>query len=226
MHGDWVLLHESSLSPGLLALSHVYRSPDREGYLIAAKGAPEAIADLCHLNPQRLRKVEAEAQRMAAEGLRVLGVAKAGFSRDDLPGEQHDFNFEWLGLVGLSDPVRPGVNESIQQCHDAGMRVVMITGDHPVTAQSIARQIGLAPNALVTGAELDAMDEQQLRERVADINVFARVAPEQKLRIVNALKHNGEIVTMTGDGVNDAPALKSANIGIAMGSRGTDVARE
>ena len=164
---------------------------------------------------------------MANEGLRILGVAKAYFTATDLPGEQHDFTFEFLGLVGLADPVRPGVAEAVQECHTAGIRVVMITGDYPGTAANIAGQIGMQNiDQIITGPELDGMDEERLRDRIRTVNIFARVVPEQKLRIVNALKAVGEVVAMTGDGVNDAPALKAAHIGIAMGGRGTDVARE
>jgi len=141
--------------------------------------------------------------------------------------QQHDFEFEFVGLIGLEDPVRPTVAPAISECYGAGIRVVMITGDYPVTAQNIARQIGLRPlDKVITGRELEQMGESELRDRIHSTNIFARVVPEQKLLIVNALKRSGEIVAMTGDGVNDAPALKSAHIGIAMGERGTDVARE
>src|SRR4030067_270860 len=164
---------------------------------------------------------------MAKEGLRIIGVAKADFRQTTLPGEQHDFKFEFLGLIGLADPVRPGAAEAIKECYNAGIRVVMITGDYPVTAQNIANQIGLKQtDGIITGSELDKMDNSELRERIKTVNIFARVVPEQKLHIVKALKANGEIVAMTGDGVNDAAALKAAHIGIAMGGRGTDVARE
>ncbi|MFA5309195.1 MAG: cation-translocating P-type ATPase [Dehalococcoidales bacterium] len=227
LHLDWRLMKEYPLSRELLALSRVWESRDRGDYVIAAKGAPEAIIDLCHLDAARARELQDRISDMAGEGLRVLGVAKAGFQQTALPGNQHDFRFEFLGLVGFSDPIRPSVPEAIKECRHAGVRVVMITGDYPVTARSIARQIGLKePEKVITGAELDAMSDADLQERIKAVNVFARVIPEQKLRLVNAFKANGEIVTMTGDGVNDAPALKSANIGIAMGGRGTDVARE
>lgn len=141
--------------------------------------------------------------------------------------EQHDFEFDFLGLVGLADPVRDTVPAAVQECYAAGIRIVMITGDHPTTTQSIAQQAGIQPiNEIITGPELEQFDDAELKRRVRTVNVFARMIPEQKLRLVNALKANGEVVAMTGDGVNDAPALKAANIGIAMGSRGTDVARE
>jgi P-type Ca2+ transporter type 2C len=159
--------------------------------------------------------------------LRVLGVAKAAFRKESLPDEQHDFSFEFLGLMGFADPMRQHVRESVSECYRAGVRVIMITGDYPATAQSIAKEIGLAPpDDVITGPELEKLDDTALQERIRSVNIFARVVPEQKLRLVNALKANGEVVAMTGDGVNDAPALKSAHIGIAMGGRGTDVARE
>ncbi len=227
LHDDWVLLREYPLSQELLALSHVWESPGGTEFLIAAKGAPEAVADLCHLDAARERRILDEVEGMAGDGLRVIGVARALFDESDLPAEQHDFEFEFLGLVGLADPVRAGVAESVAECASAGIRVVMITGDYPGTAQNVAKQIGLEPvDRFITGQELDEMSDDDLRERIRDVNIFARVIPEQKLRIVNALKANEEIVAMTGDGVNDAPALKAANIGIAMGGRGTDVARE
>lgn len=228
LHGDWALAHEYSLSPELLALSHVWKAVDRDEYVVAAKGAPEAIADLCHLNQQQLAELSILVNALASQGMRVLGVAKASYSGSVWPDIQHDFDFEFLGLIGLADPVRPNVAPAIKECHVAGIRVVMITGDYPATAAAIAAQIGLdvGNGNIITGAELSQMDEITLRERICHSNIFARMVPEQKLRLVNALKANGEVVAMTGDGVNDAPALKAAHIGIAMGGRGTDVARE
>jgi len=227
IHASWELVQEYPLSPDLLAMSNVWRSPDGNRYVIAAKGAPEAIADLCHFDAARIQDLSGQINAMAAEGLRVLGVAKASFSITDLPGAQHDFTFEFLGLVGFADPVRPLVQEAVSECYSAGIRVIMITGDYPLTAQNIARRIGLRnAGRCITGAELETMSEEELGQRIGTVTIFARVVPEQKLRIVDALKACGEVVAMTGDGVNDAPALKSADIGIAMGGRGTDVARE
>ncbi|MDP2983158.1 MAG: cation-translocating P-type ATPase [Candidatus Latescibacter sp.] len=227
IHRDWTLVQEYPLSKKLLSLSRVWKSPAGNDYVVAAKGAPEAIADLCHFSTDQTGELSRHIGSMADEGLRVLGVAKAHFHFANLPDEQHDFTFEFLGLIGLVDPVRPFVPQAIQECYSAGIRVVMITGDYPGTARNIARQIGLAPHdTMITGPELNAMDDKELERLIREVNIFARVVPEQKLRIVNALKANGEIVAMTGDGVNDAPALKSAHIGIAMGGRGTDVARE
>jgi Ca2+-transporting ATPase len=227
LHEDWTLVHEYPLSQSLLALSHVHRTSNGEGYVVAAKGAPEAIADLCHFDRAQTDELSRTILAMAGGGLRILGVAKASLKKTPFPGEQHDLKFEFLGLVGLADPVRPMVSSAIRECYAAGVRVVMITGDYPGTAQNIARQIGLTPmDEVITGPELNQMDDAQLQQRIRTVNIFARVLPEQKLRLVNALKANGEVVAMTGDGVNDAPALKSAHIGIAMGGRGTDVARE
>jgi P-type Ca2+ transporter type 2C len=224
---DWTLAHEYSLSPELLALSHVWKSPERDEYVIAAKGAPEAIADLCHFDPKRVAENAERVEAMAQDGLRVLAVAQARFSSSRWPASQHDFDFEFLGLIGLADPVRPEVPAAIEECAKAGVQVVMITGDYPSTAKAIARKIGLnSGGQTVTGAEIERMGEGELRRLIADIHIFARVLPEQKLNLVEAFKANGEVVAMTGDGVNDAPALKAAHIGIAMGGRGTDVARE
>lgn len=227
LHADWKLERGYPLSPGLLAMSHVWKSPTGKDYVLATKGAPEAIADLCHLNDEQTRHIGNHVASMAQDGLRVLGVARGVYRQQPLPGEQHDFDFEFLGLVGLADPVRPTVPAAVAECYTAGMRVVMITGDHRKTAHAIAQQVGLNPlDEIISGSELDQMDDTELQERVRRVNVFARMVPEQKLRLVNALKANGEVVAMTGDGVNDAPALKAAHIGIAMGGRGTDVARE
>jgi Ca2+-transporting ATPase len=227
LHYDWKLTYQYPLSSQLLALSHVWQASGRDDYVIAAKGAPESIADLCHLNELQTESVLKAVHTMAKEGLRVLGVAKAVFEKKDLPKEQHDFVFEFVGLVGLSDPIRPEVVGAIKECYSAGIRVVMMTGDYSETAQSIAKKIGLASaEQCVSGLELDQMDDEALKRIVKNASIFARIVPEQKLRLVNALKANGDIVAMTGDGINDAPALKAADIGIAMGARGTDVARE
>jgi Ca2+-transporting ATPase len=227
LHRDWKLLREYPLSRRLLAVSRVWQSPDNSSNLVAAKGAPAAIAELCRLSAVELEQLRNHAEAMADEGLRILAVARAEFRSDLLPDDPHAFQFRLLGLVGLADPIRPEVPSAIQECHTAGIRVVMITGDFAGTARNIARQAGLRKSEQVlTGPELEQMQDTELQSTVKTVNVFARVVPEQKLRLVEALKANGEVVAMTGDGVNDAPALKSAHIGIAMGGRGTDVARE
>jgi Ca2+-transporting ATPase len=223
----WVQVQEYPLSSALLSLAFVWQAPQGHTYVIAAKGAPEAIADLCHLPKTARREMARQVGLMAKGGLRVLGIAKAVYQHPRLPAKQHDFPFQFLGLVGLADPVRPSVPAAMEECRKAGVRVVMITGDYPGTAQSIARQIGLtSPDKVITGPELEELDDLLLRERIQKVNIFARILPRQKLRLVVALKAQGEVVAMTGDGVNDAAALKAAHIGIAMGGRGTDVARE
>jgi P-type Ca2+ transporter type 2C len=227
LHHNWTLVHEYPLSRELLSLSRVWKSQSDSGHVIAAKGAPEAIAELCHFDESRNKELNSNIDIMAKNGLRVLGVASARLAGIHLPELQHDFDFEFLGLIGLADPIRPSVPDAVKECYMAGIRVVMITGDYPGTAQNIAEQIGLISHEqVITGPELDKMSDLEVQTRLKTINIFARVVPEQKLRLVNAFKANGEIVAMTGDGVNDAPALKSAHIGIAMGERGTDVARE
>jgi len=225
LHHAWTMIKEYPLSKDLLAMSRVFGDKQSGEQVIAAKGAPESIFDLCHLTDTAV--YEAAILQMASKGLRVLGVAKATLSQSTLPDKQHDFEFEFIGLIGLSDPIRPEVIPAVKACYQAGIRVIMITGDYPVTAQNIGREIGLKnPEACLTGADLKVMTEDELAKRIGDVNIFARMVPEQKLKLVNALKNAGEVVAMTGDGVNDAPALKAANIGIAMGERGTDVARE
>jgi Ca2+-transporting ATPase len=228
LHSEWTLEREYPLSDDLLALSHVWRSPGGDRFAVAAKGAPEAVAQLCHLSSEESTEIERRVLEVAGRGHRVLGVARATFSaREGLPDEQHAFDFEFLGLVGLVDPVRELVPAAVRDAHEAGIRVVMITGDYPATAMSIAAEIGLdTVDCCITGPELAQMSDDELAERIGDVCIFARTVPEQKLRVVRAFQARGEVVAMTGDGVNDAPALKAADIGIAMGERGTDVARE
>ncbi len=231
LHAQWLLAFEYGLHPDMLAMSHVWTSEDSNTYVIACKGAPEAVADLCHLDEERCRDVRDTVNQMAEQGFRMLAVARASYQGTGQPENQHDFDFEFLGLVGLEDPLRPGVREAVQQCQTAGIKVVMITGDYPATALAIAKRADIACTTdtlgnVITGDQLDQMDSQALGERLRQTAVFARIKPAQKLRIVSAFKDHGDIVAMTGDGVNDAPALKAAHIGIAMGGRGTDVARE
>jgi Ca2+-transporting ATPase len=226
----WTLHRQYPLSPELLAVSHVWGGDD-EDHVIAAKGAPEAIADLCGMAGDDRARLQQAIDAMAQQGLRVLGVAEARWRGEAFPESQTHFDFAFRGLVGLSDPIREAVPSAVAELRSAGVRVVMITGDYPATARAIAAQAGIADGDVMsgdvmTGAELDAFDDAALAARIREVSVFARVMPEQKLRIVQALKAAGEIVAMTGDGVNDAPSLKAAHIGVAMGKRGTDVARE
>lgn len=229
-NASWILEREYPLTRELLAMTRVWHSTDKQQatYKVATKGAPEAIFELCRFSPAEKDGLAIEVRTLASQGLRVLGVAAAEWQSSlELPPDQRAFNFKFLGLVGLADPVRPTVPTAIGECYQAGIRVIMITGDYPLTAQTIGRQAGLKDfEQVISGTELDKMSDLELQERIKTVNIFARAAPEQKLRLVQALKANGEIVAMTGDGVNDAPALKTANIGIAMGGRGTDVARE
>lgn len=227
LHPGWALTREYELSPALLAMSHLWREPGQPDARVAAKGAPEAVAELCHLEAAALERVQAEAAALADQGLRVLAVAKARHPVDRAwPVAQHDFDFEWLGLLALADPVRSEVPQAVATCRRAGIRVLMITGDHPRTAQAIARQAGIDARRVVTREDVAGLDAVALARLAGEAGVFARMHPQQKLALVEALKARGEVVAMTGDGVNDAPALKAAHIGIAMGQRGTDVARE
>jgi Ca2+-transporting ATPase len=223
----WTIEREYPLTSKLLAMTNVWRNEGSDRVMIASKGAPEAIAELCRLSPERRESMMRDVAALASNGLRVLGVAQAEMAVSDVPDEHAALELAYVGLVALEDPLRPTVPAAVAECQSAGIRVVMITGDYSATALSIARQAGLADHGtVICGPELEAMTDEELAGHIGKVQVFARVVPEQKLRIVEAFKANGEIVAMTGDGVNDAPALKSAHIGIAMGGRGTDVARE
>jgi P-type Ca2+ transporter type 2C len=211
--------------PELPAFVQVWRGAS--GALIAAaKGAPEAIATLCRLDPAATKAMRLRVEELAHRGMRVLAVASAHVAATAPPERAVDLPLELAGLIGFVDPLRDGIPAAVRECRSAGIRVVMITGDHPQTARAIARQAGIEHERVMTGAELARLDDGSLLERAPEVSVFARITPQQKLRIVTALKAGGEVVAMTGDGVNDAPALRSAHIGIAMGQRGTDVARE
>lgn len=227
LHHDWDLEKEYPLTPELLSVTHAWNTHQGKGLAIGVKGSPEAIIDLCHMNESDKKKVQDVADSMAANGLRILGVAKSYIADEKLPAIQHDFIFDFLGLVGIADPIRPGIKESIDECRNAGIRVIMLTGDHPVTAKSIAKKINLHdPDNVITGVQLETLPDSELSELIKRVSVFSRIMPDQKLRLVELLKKNNEVVAMTGDGVNDAPALRSSHVGIAMGERGTDVARE
>jgi Ca2+-transporting ATPase len=226
-YAEFELIKEYPLSKKLLALSHVWQHKKGEELIIASKGAPEAVLNLCHVNENEKQEILEKVKEMSEKGMRVLGVASAVFGKECLPDSQHDFEFCFVGLLGFIDPVRSSTPLAVKEVYEAGMRVIMITGDYSGTAQYVAKKIGIKNyEKYLTGEDLEKMTHLELREEIKTVNVFARIVPEQKLFIVNALKANNEIVAMTGDGVNDAPALKSAHIGIAMGERGTDVARE
>ncbi|MHB1320900.1 MAG: cation-translocating P-type ATPase [Acidithiobacillus ferrivorans] len=219
------------LSPNILAMTRVFSGTRPATHLLATKGAPEAVADLCHLTDELRFAIQNQVEAMAERGLRVLGVAKgewqAGSPDAPWPPSQHDFDFTFLGLVGFFDPPRPEVSAAIAECRAAGIRILMLTGDHPATARAITRLVGLSDRPeVITGAEIAALDDIGLRQRLLQVDLCARLQPEQKLRLVRVLQQAGDVVAMTGDGVNDAPALKAADVGIAMGERGTDVARE
>jgi len=226
LHAGKALVHCYGLKPDLLAMTNVWSLQDKGERRAVAKGAPEAIARLCRLDEGTMSWLHRTTDDMARDGIRVLGVAEACPPAGRLPESQASFAFRFVGLVGFADPLRANVPNAIAECHSANVRVIMITGDYRATARAIAERAGLKAGLVVEGADLARLDQNELRQHLQSTNVCARIMPEQKLRIVEALKANGEIVAMTGDGVNDAPALKAAHIGVAMGGRGTDVARE
>jgi P-type Ca2+ transporter type 2C len=227
VRSGWTIEREYPLSACMLAVSYAWRQKPDTPLVLAAKGAPEAIAGLCGLQGAQREAMDRQVVALAGEGLRVLAVARGEMPADRLPVEHSGLRLQLIGLIALADPIRANVPAAIAECRTAGIRVLMITGDYPVTAQTIARQAGIVNHAeVVSGPEMDGMDDVELARRLRTVDVFARVVPAQKLRIVQALKANSEVVAMTGDGVNDAPALKAAHIGIAMGKRGADVARE
>lgn len=226
LHPDWQLEREYPLSPALLAMSHAWLAEDGS-HRVAAKGAPEAIADLCHLSPEATQAFMQRVQALAAAGHRVLAVAEGRSPDGSLRSGQHDYDFQPLGWLAFDDPLRASVPGAMAEARSAGIQVAMITGDHVATALAVARQAGIdTQQGALTGEQMATLDDAALQRAVQGVRVFARVMPEQKLRLVQAFQARGEVVAMTGDGVNDAPALKAAHIGIAMGARGTDVARE
>lgn len=225
-HDSWEMVKEYPLSHDFLAVSYVWKNFESRKKVVAAKGAPETIFELCSLSDKEKKELTKKLAEFTKTGLRVLAVAKSEFV-GALPQRQSSFRFKFVGLVGFEDPIRAGVAQSVKDCYAAGIRVIMITGDYSGTAQNIALEIGLKnPRDYITGSQISSMSDDDLKEKIKKTNIFVRVVPEQKLRLIHALKESGEIVAMTGDGVNDAPALKAADIGVAMGERGTDVARE
>lgn len=223
---DWQLAADYPLQPGFLAICHGWRSPLGEGR-VAIKGAPETVLRLCGLDEAALAAALAVATQASARGVRLLAVGEAAWPAAAWAVDPAQYPFRWLGFVALADPLRASVPAAVAECQRAGIRVVMITGDHPGTARAIAAQAGIPVEAgVLTGAELSTMSDAGLAQAVARVQVYARIEPQQKLRLVMAFKAAGAVVAMTGDGVNDAPALRAADIGVAMGRRGTDVARE
>jgi Ca2+-transporting ATPase len=224
-----IIAYEYGLKPELPVMTHLWGTHERPNhYLVAAKGSPEAVMELCHVNQDEHQAIEQQIEKMASQGMRLLGVAQANFikTQDDWPEDIRAFEFKWLGLVGLKDPIRPEVPNAIQQCQDAGIRVIMITGDHATTAYAIAKQAGIHSSGVLSGADLSRMSQNEISKIVQTVSIFVRINPDQKLQLVQALKNHQDVVAMTGDGINDAPALKAAHAGISMGQRGTDVARE
>jgi P-type Ca2+ transporter type 2C len=215
---------EIPLEKSRLIYFHIWES---EKLIAAAKGAPEHVGALCNLSTSDIESLNAQVAQAAERGLRVIAVAEGSKKSASVDlSSPEGFEFQFLGLLCLQDPIRDGVVQSVAECVSAGIRVLMITGDHPKTALALAREAGIADHQVLTGTELNTVDDSEIEILVRDCSVFARVRPEDKLRIIRALQANGEVVAMTGDGINDAPALKAADIGIAMGLRGTDVARE
>lgn len=225
LHIDWELIHQYPLTPELPVMSQIWKTKELD-YIIASKGSPEAIMDLCCMTKDTKQQISIILKQMAEHGLRILGIAKGNHSENLFPPKQKDLTLEFLGLIGFSDPLRRGIKQSMQECDRAGIRVIMITGDYPLTAKAIGEQAGLYSKEILTGNELNKLSEVAFQNKILTTNICARITSSQKFRIVKALKANKYIVAMTGDGVNDAPALKSAHVGIAMGNRGTDVARE
>lgn len=223
----WKLVKEYPLSKDLFAVTQVWQSPDGKKHLVVSKGAPEAILELCHATKKFRTEILRMVDTLSHDGLRILAVAQMVYNKAKFPKIPHEFTLTYEGLLGFADPIRDTVPQAIKTAYEAGIRTIMITGDYQGTASYIAQLAGLKnPDVCIMGDEIEKMTHSELREKIKTANVFARVIPEQKLHIIEALKANGEIVAMTGDGVNDAPALKSAYIGISMGQRGTDVARE
>ena len=218
-------LSEIPLSKERLIYTHVWQKENR--FIVAAKGAPEHIARICGLSETQLNSFHDLVATSASHGFRVIAVAKMELSESEFRTKKIDeIGLQFLGFSLLRDPIRDGVPDAINLCRAAGIRTIMITGDHPATAIAVANEIGIPSSSFMTGEILSQASDSDLREKVKSVSIFARVTHDHKLRLINALKTNGEIVGMTGDGINDAPALRAADIGIAMGGRGTDVARE
>ncbi len=222
---DFKQVHEYPVGGKPPMMTHIFKNSSGE-VIIAAKGAPEAILQRTNLSAEELKKIEEQSLAYAAKGFRLLGVGKGNWHERDWPLSQEEFSFQFLGLIVFQDPPKENIAKTISQFYDAGIQLKIITGDYAETAMAIAGQIGLRNDGTVLqGKDIVALSEKDLREQCKNINIYARMFPEAKLKVINALKENGEIVAMTGDGVNDGPALKAAHIGIAMGKRGSEVAK-
>lgn len=223
-HHDQV--HEYPIGGIPPMMTHIFQHKQYKKHLIAAKGAVERIIRICKLSDEQSTRVSEQALEFAKQGFRVLGVAKGKWTDTQWPEEQDDFHWAFLGLIAFQDPPKANIRETISHFKHAGISVKMITGDYPETAIAIANQIGLEKgDEILTGEKIKLLSVDALKEKIKHVNIFARMFPEAKLKIINALKENGEIVAMTGDGVNDGPALKAAHIGVAMGKRGSEVAK-
>lgn len=218
-------VHEYPIGGKPPLMTHIFKSGSGET-IIAAKGAPEGILQQSNLSVEELKQIEEQSLSYARLGYRILGVGKGRWDGKNWPVSQQEFEFEFLGLIAFQDPPKENIAQTIKTFHEAGIDVKMITGDYAETALAIAGQIQLDHNdEVLTGKEVLSLTEDELREKVKRVSIFARMFPEAKLKVIDALKENGEVVAMTGDGVNDGPALKAAHIGIAMGKRGSEVAK-
>ncbi len=223
---EFKMLHEYPLDGKPPMMTHVFESASGKR-IIAAKGAPEALLAVSGLSTPQKLQIEKIISALAGEGYRLLAVGETNFEGTDFPGRQQEFRFTFKGLVAFYDPPKNNIRAVLEQFYTAGINVKIVTGDNDITTAAIARQIGFRGyEKTMTGDELMKLPEGELQKKVADIQVFTRMFPEAKLKIINALKSNHEIVAMTGDGVNDGPALKSAHIGIAMGKKGSELARQ
>ncbi|PWJ58437.1 Ca2+-transporting ATPase [Dyadobacter jejuensis] len=220
------LVHEYPLEGKPPMMTHVYESTSGDR-IIAAKGAPEAIVRVSKLTADEKRRIQDKLQELAGQGYRILAVGQSLFLKSTFPDKQQDLSFQFLGLVAFYDPPKANIRSVFESFYKAGIQVKIITGDNATTTQNIARNVGFkGVESVLLGEDLLKMDEATLRQKVMDTQIFARMFPEAKLKVIEALKANGQIVAMTGDGVNDGPALKAAHIGIAMGRKGTEIAKQ
>lgn len=226
LRSEYKMIHEYPLEGTPPMMTHIFKN--KNGHqIIAAKGAPEALMQVSNLNVEDKARIERAIQSLASKGYRLLGVGEARFEGTDFPEKQQEFKFNFCGIVAFYDPPKQNIEKVLNSFYNAGIKVKIITGDNALTTGAIARQVALkGAEKSISGEELMALTEEELKKKVSEYNVFTRMFPDAKLRIINALKSNNEIVAMTGDGVNDGPALKAAHIGIAMGKRGTEIAKQ